>query len=315
MKQCRENLKRWANRLLVRLAEAVLTIWLLVTLCFFLLHAAPGGPFDQERSLAPELEAQLQARFHLDQSLPIQYFRYMEQTLRGDLGPSFQYLDYSVNELIANAAPITLTLGLAALLFATLMGIAIGAFAAWRGGWIDWSLSSFSALGLAIPKFVLAPILILLIAVHLNFLPAGGWDATDWRYAVLPIISLAMPIFAVIAKMMRASTIEILNSDYVRAAKSRGVHGAALFFRHVVRPASLPVVAYLAPAGIALMSGSTVVETVFGVPGLGRYFVQGALNRDYTLVLGVALVLGVTIVLINLLIDAIRVGLDPRLRQ
>jgi oligopeptide transport system permease protein len=303
--------KLWLSRIL----EAVLTLWLLATLCFFLLRSAPGGPFDNEKTAPPEVQAALNEQYRLDQPLFSQYTAWLNDVVHGDLGPSFQYTDYRVTELIASSFPITLINGSAALLLSLLIGIPVGAWAALRSGsLLDRVLMFGSGLGLSIPKFVIAPILILVFAVTLKWLPAGGWN-NDWQSALLPIIALSLPNLAYCARLTRASLLEVLSADYLRAAKGRGFSGARLLFRHALKPALLPVIAWLSPALINVVSGSAVVEQVFGIPGIGRYFVQGALNRDYTLVLGVVLCIGTAIVIINALVDALRTRMDPRLRD
>lgn len=304
-------MKVWTFRIL----EAVLTLWLLATLCFFLLRSAPGGPFDNEKTAPPEVQAALNEQYRLDQPLLSQYTAWLGDVMQGDLGPSFQYTDYRVTELIAGSFPITLINGSAALLLSLLIGIPLGVWAALRSGsLLDRVLMFTAGLGLSIPKFVIAPILILIFAVTLKWLPAGGWN-NDWQSALLPIIALSLPNLAYCARLTRASLLEVLSADYLRAAKGRGFSGARLLFRHALKPALLPVVAWLSPALINVVSGSAVVEQVFGIPGIGRYFVQGALNRDYTLVLGVVLCIGTAIVIINALVDALRVHMDPRLRD
>jgi oligopeptide transport system permease protein len=298
-----------------RAFEALLSLWLLATLCFFLLHAAPGGPFDSEKAAPPEVQAALAAQYRFDQPVLAQYGHWLADVARGDLGPSFQYPDYRVTELIAQSLPVSLLNGLLALSLALLAGVALGAAAALQAGaWWDRGLMVGASLGLAMPKFVVAPLLILLFAVTLRWLPAGGWDGT-WRSVVLPVIALALPNLAYCARLTRASLIEVLGSDYLQAARGRGLSGARLLFAHALRPALLPVVAWLSPALINVVSGSAVVEQVFGIPGIGRYFVQGALNRDYTLVLGVVLVIGAAIVVINAGVDWLRAVMDPRLRD
>ena len=304
-------MKAWAGRT----AEALLTLWLLATLCFVLLRAAPGGPFDAEKAAPPEVEAALAAQYRLDQPLPMQYLHWLADVARGDLGPSFQYPDYTVNELLAASLPITVLNGGLALLLALGMGLPVGVWAALRAGrWTDRVLMFGAGLGLSVPKFVVAPLLVLLFAVTLQWLPAGGWDGT-WRSMVLPVIALALPNLAYCARLTRASLLEVLGADYLRAARGRGISGARLLFVHALRSGLLPVVAWLSPALINVVSGSAVVEQVFGIPGIGRYFVQGALNRDYTLVLGVVLVVGAAIVVINALVDWARGRMDPRLRD
>jgi oligopeptide transport system permease protein len=304
-------MKFWLSRIL----EAMLTLWLLATLCFFLLRAAPGGPFDAEKSAPPEIQATIDAQYHFDQPLLSQYRHWLGDVLRGELGPSFQYPDYTVNELIAASLPVSLFNGGLALLLSLAVGIPLGTWAALRSGqWTDRLLMFGASLGLAMPKFVVAPLLILLFAVTLQWLPAGGWDG-GWRSAVLPIISLSLPNLAYCARLTRASLLEVLGADYLQAARGRGLSEWRLLFAHALKPALLPVVAWLSPALINVVSGSAVVEQVFGIPGIGRYFVQGALNRDYTLVLGVVLVIGAAIVLINAAVDLLSSALDPRLRD
>lgn len=303
-------MKRFAGRLF----EALLTLWLLATLCFVLLRAAPGGPFDTEKAAPPEVRAALEARYRLDRPLVAQYGAWLGDVARGDLGPSFQYPDYTVNQLVAQALPVSLLNGGLALLLALLVGVPLGVWAALRAGaWIDRALMLFAGLGLAVPKFVVAPLLVLLFAVTLQWLPAGGWG--EWDNSVLPVIALALPNLAYCARLTRASMLETLGAEYLVAARARGLSEARLLFAHALKPGLLPVVAWLSPALINIVTGSAVVEQVFGIPGMGRYFVQGALNRDYTLVLGVVLVVGALIVAINALVDALRTWLDPRLRD
>ncbi|QSX78978.1 ABC transporter permease subunit [Agrilutibacter solisilvae] len=302
-------LKVWSGRLL----EALLTLWLLATLCFVLLRAAPGGPFDAEKAAPPEVQAALAQQYRLDRPLLAQYGAWLGDVARGDLGPSFQYPDYTVNQLVAQALPVSALNGGLALLLALLLGIPLGVLAALRAGrTLDRALMFVAGLGLAVPKFVVAPLLVLLFAVTLHWLPAGGWG--EWRNLVLPVVALALPNVAYCARLTRASLLETLSAEYLRAARARGLSETRLLFAHALRPALLPVAAWLSPALINVVTGSAVVEQVFGIPGMGRYFVQGALNRDYTLVLGVVLVVGAAIVAINVLVDALRGWMDPRLR-
>ena len=307
-------LGRVTPRIGSRLLEVTLTLWLLATLCFVLLRAAPGGPFDTEKAAPPEVQAALAAQYRLDQSLPAQYVAWLADVARGDLGPSFQYPDYTVNQLVGAALPVSALNGGLALLLALVIGIVLGVWAALRAGrWTDRGLMFAAGLGLAVPKFVAAPLLVLLFAVTLHWLPAGGWG--EWNNIVLPVIALALPNIAYCARLTRASMLETLSADYLRAARARGYSETRLLFAHALKPALLPVVAWLAPALINVVTGSVVVEQVFGIPGMGRYFVQGALNRDYTLVLGVVLVIGALIVAITTLVDVLRGWMDPRLEQ
>ena len=260
------------------------------------------------------MQAALEAKYRLDRPLPAQYAAWLGDVVGGDLGPSFQYPDYTVNQLVAQALPVSMLNGGLALLLALLCGIPLGVWAALRGGsWLDRGLMLFAGLGLAVPKFVVAPLLVLLFAVTLRWLPAGGWG--EWNNIVLPVIALALPNLAYCARLTRASMLDILHAEYLTAARARGLSEARLLFAHALKPTLLPVVAWLSPALINIVTGSAVVEQVFGIPGMGRYFVQGALNRDYTLVLGVVLVVGALIVAINTLVDALRAWMDPRLRE
>ncbi len=301
------------RRLLARTLEAALTVLLLVTLCFFLLRAAPGGPFDGEKAAPREVVAALEAQYRLDQPLWRQYVGWLSDLARGDLGPSFQYPDHRVSELVWSGLKVSALLGGLALLLALALGVPLGVAAALREGqgW-DRTLMLGAGVGLAVPKFVAAPLLILLFALALGWLPAGGWGG--WRELVLPVIALALPNLAACARLTRASLLEVLGQDYLRAARARGLSGARVLYAHALGPALLPVLAWLSPALINVVTGSAVVEQIFGIPGIGRSFVQGALNRDYTLVLGVVLAIGVAIVLINAAVDALRAALDPRLR-
>lgn len=305
----------WIKRTLMRVGEGLLTLLLLALLCFMLLRAAPGGPFDTERELNEEQRQQLVTQYGMDRPIAIQFVRYLGDVAQGDLGRSFQYPDYQVSELLRSGFAVSGWLGGWALLLALVIGVPLGLLSGARAGTLSDSLiAGGTLLGLALPKFVIAPLLILLFAVQLGVLPAGGWNADDWRTAVLPVAALCLPNLAAITRLTRHAVIESLASDYVRAARARGIEGLALIQHHVLKPTLLVVLAWLAPALIAVITGSTVIEQIFGIPGVGRYFVQGALNRDYTLVMGVALAAGTLIVIVNLIVDALRAWIDPRLR-
>ena len=299
---------------LKRLGSAIPTLFLLITFAFFLIRIAPGGPFDSERALPPEIEANLAAKYHLDEPLPVQYVRYLGQIARLDLGPSFHYLDWTVNDLIAQGAPVSFTLGGLALLLALAIGVPIGAWAALRQNKpADYSVMGVAMIGISIPNFVMAPLLILLFAIYLGWLPAGGWEFSPSRM-VLPVITLALPMIAYIARITRGSMIEVLRSSFIRTARAKGMPEKEILFHHALKPALLPVISYLGPAAAAILTGSVVVERIFTIPGIGSYFVQGALNRDYTLVMGVVILYGVLIILFNFLVDLIYAWLDPRIR-
>lgn len=300
---------------LTRFLGAIPTLLILVTLAFFMIRAAPGGPFDSEKALPPEIEANLRAAYHLDEPLPQQFGRYVWNLARGDFGPSFQYKDYTVTELIAAGFPVSLRLGGSAMLLALLVGVSVGTIAALRQNTrTDHAVMAVSMTGISIPNFVMAPLLILLFAVYLGWLPAGGIGDGSLRHMVLPVISLALPQIAYIARLTRGSMIEVLRSNFVRTARAQGLPERVVILRHALKPALLPVVSYLGPATAAVITGSVVIEQIFGVPGLGRYFVQGALNRDYTLVMGVVVFYGALIILFNLLVDLVYAWLDPKVK-
>jgi len=299
------------RRLLGRFAEAALTLWLLLSLCFVQLRLAPGGPFDGERAAPPEIESALARAYRLDAPLWQQYLDWFGGLLRLDFGPSFAYPDQQVGALIVQALPVTLLTGALALLLAVGLALPLGWLAARaRGRWPDRLLMGISGLGLALPKYVVAPLLVLLFAVWLRWLPAAGWGRAD--QLLLPVLALALPNLAYAARLVRAGLLEAWQSDWYRAAQARGLAPLTLLLRQAAPAALLPLLAWLAPASINLLSGSAVVEQIFSLPGLGRALVQGALNRDYTLVLGVVAVVGVGIVLVNSLVDAARGWLDPR---
>lgn len=299
---------------LKRLASAIPTLFLLITVAFFMIRVAPGGPFDAEKTLPPDIEANLAAKYHLDEPLVMQYGRYLWQIARFDFGPSFHYRDWTVNDLIYQGAPVSFTLGLLALLIACIAGTAIGAWAALRqNSPADYSVMAFAMIGISIPNFVMAPLLILLFAIVLGWLPAGGWDYSPSRM-VLPVITLALPIVAYIARITRGSMIEVLHSGFIRTARAKGMPEREVIMRHALRPALLPVFSYLGPAAAAILTGSVVIERIFTIPGIGSHFVQGALNRDYTLVMGVVIFYGVLIIALNFLVDLLYGWLDPRIR-
>ena len=298
-----------------RLAAAVPTLLVLVTAAFFLMRAAPGGPFDDERVMPEEIRAQIEAAYHLDEPLWRQYLIYMGNLARGDLGPSFRYEGRTVNELIGEGLPVSLTIGGLALALALVLGIVAGTTAALRRGRAtDHIVMGLSMTGISIPNFVIAPLLILGFAVTLGWLPAGGWEDAGWRHLVLPVIALGLPQVAYVARLLRGSLIEVLSSDYIRTARAKGLPGRTIVLRHALRPALLPVLSYLGPAAAALITGSVVMEQIFGIPGIGRHFVQGALNRDYTLVLGLVLFYGALIIAFNFVVDVLYGVLDPRVR-
>ena len=300
----------------MRLLTAIPTLWVLVTLTFFLMRLAPGGPFDRERALPPEIEAALVAEYHLGESLPQQYVRYLGGLLRGDLGPSFQYEGFRVSELIRRGLPVSAVLGGLAMLLALLVGTAAGIAAALNHRRLpDYGLTTLALLGVSLPSYVVAPLLVLWFALTLHWLPAGGWVAGRWSDLALPVIALALPQVSAIARLVRGGMLEVLQQPYLRTARAKGLAPHKVILRHALKPALLPLLSYLGPATAAILTGSVVVEQIFDLPGIGRYFVQGALNRDYTLVMGVVVVYGALIVLCNFLVDLSYGLLDPRVRS
>ena len=300
---------------LLRILGAIPTLLLVIALAFLMVHAAPGGPFDDERALPADVEANIAAAYHLDEPLPQQFLRYMTGLLQGDLGPSYRYRDYTVGELISTAFPYSLKLGAMAMAIALLLGVTAGTFAALRQGTVlDKVVMGFSMTGISIPVFVIAPVLVLFLAVDLQWLPAGWSGATGASRYVLPVITLALPQIAYIARLTRASMIDVLGRDFIRTAYAQGLGTAAVVRVHALKPAMLPVLSYMGPAIAAILTGSVVVEEIFGIPGLGQFFVRGALNRDYTLVLGIVVFYASLIVVLNLLVDILYGAIDPRVR-
>jgi oligopeptide transport system permease protein len=305
-----------------RLLGAVPTLFLIVTLAFFMMRAAPGGPFDSARKLPPDIERNIQAAYHLNQPLIVQYGLYLEGLAHGDLGPSFRTKDFTVAQLIGIGLPVSMKLGLSAMILALLIGIGLGIWAALKQNhWQDYSVMGVAMVGITIPTFVTAPLLTLIFGVygvHLmgwDFsLPVGGWNQGAARNMILPVIVLALPQIAIIARLMRGSMIEVLRANYIRTARAKGLSWPRIIGRHALKAALLPLVSYLGPAVAALLTGSLIVEEIFGLPGIGRYFVQGALNRDYTLVMGVVICYAGLIILFNFLADLAYGLLDPRVR-
>ena len=296
-----------------RCAISLVTLAGVVTVAFFLIRAAPGGPFDGERRLPPQVEANLRAAYHLDEPLLTQYGRYVLMLCQGDLGPSFRSKDFTVNELIGSGLPVSLGVGGIALALAAGLGVAAGAVAGRRpGGRLDRGITLAATAGVALPPIVTAPLLALLFAVTLGWLPAAGFESP--RHVVLPAVALALPYLAAFARLTRGEVAEALTAPHVVTARAKGLPGRRIVVRHVLPTALKPAVSFLGPAAAALLAGSMVVEEVFALPGLGRHFVQGALNRDYTLVLGTVIVYAGLILAFNLAVDVLLTRLDPRIR-
>jgi oligopeptide transport system permease protein len=298
-----------------RLVGAIPTLALVVMLTFLLTRLAPGGPFDEEQALSPEIRANLEAAYGLDQPMHLQFARYVQGLLHGDFGPSFKFRDFTVTELIAGGLPVSLTLGSLAMLLALALGIPAGIWAAQsRGGVPDRAVMALAVAGISIPVFVVAPLLALVFGIGLGWLPVAGWAAGRPAHLVLPVLSLALPVLAFVARLTRGSLLEVLRAPWIRAARARGLPERSVLLQHALPTALLPVVSYVGPAAAAVLAGSLVVETLFGLPGMGRHLVQGALNRDYTLVMGMVIVYATLMILLNLAADLVYAWLDPRIR-
>ena len=298
-----------------RVFIAIPTLFLIVTISFFLIRIAPGGPFDLDRPLEAKVMENLNRIYQLDKPLWEQYLLYLGNVIQGDFGPSFYFRDFSINELFAVSLPVSIQLGISALVIALILGTILGVLASLRQNHgADYAVMTAATIGITIPNFVIAPILTLLFGVWLGLLPVGGWNNGAWQNMLLPIVTLALPQIAVVARLTRGSMIEALRSNHIRTVRAYGLSGFSVIFVHALRGAILPVLSYLGPAAAALLTGSVVIETIFGIPGIGRYFVQGALNRDYTLVMGTVIVVASFIIIFNLIVDLLYAVIDPRVR-
>jgi oligopeptide transport system permease protein len=301
---------------------AIPTLLVIVTLAFFMMQIAPGGPFDTARRLPPEIQHNIEGAYDLNKPVYQQYLIYINRLVHGDLGPSFKVKDFTVTQLIEVGLPVSAKLGFAAILIALASGIALGTIAALnQNGSTDFAVMSLAMMGITIPTFVTAPVLTLIFGVYglhvfgtTIALPVGGWNGGALENMILPVTVLALPQIAVIARLVRGSMIEVLRANYIRTARAKGLSTAMVVWRHAFRAALLPLVSYLGPAIASVLTGSLVVETIFGIPGIGRYFVQGALDRDYTLVMGVVICYATFIIFLNLAADLLYAALDPRVR-
>ncbi len=298
-----------------RVLSAIPVAFIAITACFFILRLAPGGPFDRERAVPPEILRNLMAAYDMDQPLHMQYLLYVGKLLTGDLGPSMVMQEFSVSELLGLGLPFTLMLGLTAFVFATTIGIVAGIVAAVnQNKWPDYLLVLLVMIGVVIPNFLMAHLLQLVFGVYLDWFPAGGWQPGSVAHLVMPVLVLSWPHAARISRLMRGSMIEVLGTNYIRTARAKGIGARLVLARHAIKPALLPVVSYLGPGLSYLLTGSLVVEQVFGLPGIGKYFIAAALNRDYGLVLGTVVLYMVIILVLNLVVDLLYAWLDPRVR-
>jgi len=298
-----------------RLGSAIPTLFIIITIAFFMMRLAPGGPFDRERQLPPEIEANILKAYNLDKPVHEQYLIYLGNILKGDFGPSYKYLDFTVTDLIVAGFPVSLRLGLMAITLAMLIGITAGTIAALKqNSAFDYMVMGVAMTGIAIPNFVMAPILALVFGVYLSWLPVAGWGGGALQYQILPVITLALPQIAYIARLTRGSMVETMNSNFIRTARAKGLAEKIVVVRHALKGGLLPVISYLGPATAAVITGSVVIESIFDVPGIGRYFVNGALNRDYPVVMGVVIFYAVLIMALNLIVDLVYGFLDPRVK-
>lgn len=287
----------------------------LITVSFFLMRFAPGNPFSTERPLPPEVMANIEAKYGLDKPVFEQYTTYLFNVIQGDFGPSFKYLDYTVNELISVALPVSAKVGFIAFIFTLIMGVTVGTIAALKHNtWIDYAIMSTAMLGVVMPSFVLAPALIYLFSLHWNLFPAGGWNDGGLKYLVLPVIGMSLLYVATFARITRGSMIETLNSNFIRTARAKGLSYRYIILKHALKPALLPVVSYMGPAFVGIITGSVVIETIFGLPGIGKLFVNAAFNRDYSLVMGVTILIGFLFILFNAIVDILLAMIDPKIR-
>ena len=292
------------------------TLFVIITMSFFIVRVAPGGPFDKDKRLPPEILRNIEKKYHLDEPLMKQYGCYLLDILRGDLGPSFSYPDHDVNFFIFNSLPKSMILGSLALGIAVIIGVGVGMISSIRQNtWVDYTAMSFAVIGITVPLFVIGPVLMYFFALKLNWLPTSGWITGQhgWVTIIMPVITLSFPYFAYNARLSRASILEVLRSDYVRTARAKGLREIVIMFKHVLKGALLPVVSYLGPAFAGIITGSVVVERIFRVPGLGQFFVQAAFNRDYTLLMGTVIVYSVILIIMNFIVDIIYGFLDPRI--
>lgn len=304
------------SKYIIRRALALIpTMLIIITVCFFFIRLAPGGPFSSEKKLPPQVLENIEKKYHMDEPVLMQYGRYLVNVLRGDLGPSYKYKDYDVNFYVRNSLPKSLLLGSLALLVAVVLGMSAGMISSLKQNtWMDYGAMSVAVVGISLPTFVLGPLFQLLFAIKLHWLPVSGWlDEHGALAVILPVLTLSAPYFATVARLSRASFLEALRSDHIRTARAKGLKTGYIMFKHVLKGASLPVVSYLGPAFSAIVTGSIVIEQIFRIPGMGRHFVQSAFNRDYTMIMGTVIVYSFMLLLMNFLVDILYGYLDPRI--
>jgi oligopeptide transport system permease protein len=298
-----------------RLLSTIPTLMVVIGVVYILLFSAPVGPFDSERVVPEATQAQLMSKYHLDQPYWKQYLLYIWQLLQGDLGVSYRYADWSVNELVGSALPVSLAIGGLAIALSLVIGVLLGALAAlYRNSFVDYFVMALGSLGSVVPSFVIGPLLVLAFAIGLQWLPSGGWDHFSWQFMVLPVSLLTLINVSTLARIMRASMVEVMGSNYIRTARAKGLPMHLIVFRHALRPSLLPVVTIVGPLAVSSITSALVTESIFSIPGLGILVVNGAAHRDYTLVLGLVVLITALVVLVNLCVDLMYAFLDPRSR-
>jgi oligopeptide transport system permease protein len=298
-----------------RILIAIPVMFIIIAMAFFMMRLAPGGPFTSDRKLPPEIEANMLAAYDLDKPVYVQFFKYVNGVLHGDFGPSYKYKDFTVNELIARGAPVSLRIGLVAILLAFGIGVTLGTIAALKQNTaVDYTVMGIAMTGITIPPFVVAPLLTLFFGVYWKMLPVAGWNDGAWQNMLLPVVALALPYIAAISRLTRGGMIEVLRTNYVRTARAKGLSEFVVVRRHAMRAGLMPLVSYIAPATAGIVTGSVVIEQIFNLPGIGRYFIIGALQRDYPLVMGVIILYASLIITLNIVADVIYGVLDPKVK-
>lgn len=298
-----------------RILEAIPTMLFLITVSFFMMRLAPGSPFTGEKNLPPAVIANIEAKYHLNEPMLMQFWHYLVGLAHGDFGPSFKYKDYTINELLAQTLPVSVELGVWAFIIALIIGVTLGIFAALKqNSLIDYITMTLAMVGVAVPSFVKAPLLVLIFAVTLKWLPAGGWNDGAIKNMILPITALSISYVAGIARIMRGSMIETMNSQFIRTARAKGLPLRHIVLKHALRPAMLPVISYLGPSFVGIITGSIVIEVIFGLPGIGQLFVNGALNRDYSVVMTLTILVGVLTIFFNAVVDILYAVIDPKIK-
>ncbi|MCF6302477.1 MAG: oligopeptide ABC transporter permease OppB [Devosiaceae bacterium] len=299
-----------------RIGIAIPTLLILVVFSFSLMHLAPGGPFTSERPLPPQVLANIEAKYGLDKPVPVQMFNYIKDIVtKFDFGPSFRFKDRSVNDIIAQGFPVTLTYGMWAFVFAVSIGVALGAAAAiFHNSWLDYLAVGISIGAQVLPNFVMAPILVLTFTLWLGWLPGGGWNGGQWQNLVLPVIALSTSYMASIARITRSSMLEVLNSNFIRTARAKGLSNFRIITKHALKPSMLPVISYLGPAFVGMITGSVVIDLYFSTGGIGQMFVNSALSRDYSVMMGITILMGALVIIFNMIVDILYAWIDPKIR-